>query len=282
MLPAITFLLTAASVFFFALLVLGVLQRAFEKYKERYVTKSMNDLSDMFLFVDPGQILLLNIAALIVLAGLGWVVGGWFLCGLLGILGFVAPMAAVRFYRARRIDRFNAQLTEALQQMSNALRAGLTFQQAMEQIGRESAPPLRQEFGLFIKEVKLGVPVEEGLTNMAARVGSEDLELVATSTNIARQLGGNMAEMFETIASTIRERFRLEGKIKSVTSQGKLQGWIVSCLPIGIGLFLNWDRPDLIEPMFHNSIFGYVLLGVIALLELVGFLLIRRIVNIDV
>ncbi len=282
MLPAITFLLTAAAVFFFALLVLGVLQRAFEKYKERYVTKSMNDLSDMFLFVDPGQILLLNFAALIVLAGFGWLFGGWFFCGVLGILGFVLPMAAVRFYRARRIDRFNQQLTEALQQIANALRAGLTFQQAMEQIGRESAPPLRQEFGLFIKEVKLGVPVEEGLTNMAARVGSEDLELVATSTNIARQLGGNMAEMFETIAATIRERFRLEGKINSVTSQGKMQGWIVSCLPIGIGVFLAWDRPDLIEPMFDHSLFGYGLLLAIALLELMGFLLIRRIVNIDV
>jgi len=282
MLPAITFLLTAACVFFFALLVLGVLQRAFEKYKERYVTKSMNDLSDMFLFVDPGQILLLNIAALIFLAGLGWILGGWFWSTLFGLIGFFFPMGMVRFYRARRIDKFNTQLTEALQQMSNALRAGLTFQQAMEQIGRESEPPLRQEFGLFIKEIKLGVPVEEGLVNMAARVGSEDLELVATSTNIARQLGGNMAEMFETIAATIRERFRLEGKIKAVTSQGKMQGWIVSSLPILIAAFLSWYRPDLWEPMFNGSIWGYVMVLVILVMEVLGFLVIRRIVNIDV
>ncbi len=282
MLEAITFLLTFAAIFFFALLVLGVLQRAFEKYKERYVTKSMNDLSDMFLFVDAGQVLLLNIAMLLMMAGLGWFLGNWFWCGLFGIAGFLLPMGLVRFYRARRIERFNAQLTEALQQMSNAMRAGLTFQQAMEQIGREASAPLRQEFGLFIKEIKLGVSVEEGLTAMANRVGSEDLELVATSTNIARQLGGNMAEMFETIAATIRERFRLEGKIKSVTSQGKMQGWIVSCLPIVIGVFLSWYRPDLWEPMFHGSLWGYVMLVVIALLELAGFLVIRRIVNIDV
>lgn len=282
MLPAITFLLTAAAVFFFALLVLGVLQRAFEKYKERYVTKSMNDLSDMFLFVDPGQILLLNIAMLILLAGLGWLIQGWVLCVLMGVSGFFLPMGAVRYYRARRIDKFNAQLTEALQQMSNALRAGLTFQQAMEQIGRESMPPLRQEFGLFIKEIKLGVPVEEGLTNMAARVGSEDLELVATSTNIARQLGGNMAEMFETIAATIRERFRLEGKIRSITSQGKMQGWIVSSLPVGIAFFMATYHADLWDPMFVHTIYGYVVVIGILLLEIVGFLLIRRIVNIDV
>ena len=281
MLPAITFLLTAASVFFFALLILGVLQRAFEQYKERYVTKSMNDLSDMFLFVEPGQIILLNIAALIMLAGLGFIAGGWLLCTILGTAGFFLPMGAVRYYRARRIGKFNEQLTNSLQQMSNALRAGLTFQQAMEQVGRESAPPLRQEFGLFIKEIKLGVPVEEGLTNMARRVGSEDLDLVATSTNIARQLGGNMAEMYETIAATIRERYRLEGKIASLTSQGKMQGWVVSLLPVAIGTFLAWYRPDLMEPMFEN-LFGYVLLSAIVLLEAIGFLLIRKIVNIDV
>src|SRR5439155_833469 len=155
------------------------------------------------------------------------------------------------------------------------------FQQTLDQIGRESTAPLRQEFGLFTKEVKLGVPIEEALVNLAARVGSEDLELVATSTNIARQLGGNLAEMFETIAATIRERFRLEGKISALTSNGKLQGLIVAGLPLFIGLFLNWYRRDLMAPMFEGA-FGYALIGAILLLESIGFLLIRRIVAIDV
>ena len=278
---AFTFLLTAASVFFFALLVLGVLQRAFEQYKERYVVKSMNDLSDMFLFVEPGQILLLNISALVVLAGLGYLVGGPFFASLMGVVGFFLPLGAVRFYRQRRISRFNTQLVEALQQMANALRAGLTFTQALEGIGKESQAPLRQEFSLFTKEVKLGVPIEESLVNMAKRVGSEDLELVATSTNIARQLGGNMAEMFEVISATIRERFRLEGKIRALTSQGKMQGWIVASLPLFIGLFFNWYRPDLMEPMFERA-YGYVLVSAIILLEASGFVIIRKIVNIDV
>src|SRR5438874_3515144 len=281
MAAAIVFLFTTASVFFLAFLALDVLHKAFEQYQLRYVTKSMNDLSDMFLFIEPAQILLLNVAALIIFASLGYWVGGAFFGGLAAVGGFFAPSAAVRFYRKRRIKLFNTQLTEALQQMSNALRAGLTFQQAMDQVGRESNAPLRQEFGLFTKEVKLGVPVEEALVNMAARVGSEDLELVATSTNIARGLGGNMAEMFETIAATIRERFRLEGKIAALTSQGKMQGWVVVSLPLWIGLFFNWYRPDLMEPMFENA-YGYILISVILLLETIGFLLIRRIVAIDV
>src|SRR5205807_2425246 len=160
-------------------------------------------------------------------------------------------------------------------------RAGLTLQQSVEQVGKESQPPLRQELGLFTKEVKLGVPIEEALVNLASRVGSEDLELVATSTNIARQLGGNMAEMFETIAGTIRERFRLEGKIRALTSQGKLQGLIVASLPLGVGLFLNWYRPDLMEPMFERA-YGYILVCAIVLLEAIGFVLVRKIVAIDV
>lgn len=281
MAPALVFLFTTASIFFFAFLALDVLQSAFEQYKLRYVTKSMNDLSDMFLFIEPGQIVLLNIAAFIIFAAIGYYLGGPFFASLAAVAGFFAPVGAVRYYRIRRIKLFNTQLTEGLQQMSNALRAGLTFQQAMDQVGRESPPPLRQEFGLWTKEVKLGVPVEEALVNMAGRVGSEDLELVATSTNIARQLGGNMAEMFETIAATIRERFRLEGKINSLTSQGKMQGWVVSSLPLFLGLFLQWYRPDLMDPMFENA-YGYILISAIILLEAIGFLLIRKIVAIDV
>jgi tight adherence protein B len=274
-------LLWAATVFFLSLMVLGILQRAWAHYQERYVAKSMSDLGDMFLFVAPGQIVLLNVAAMAALAAFGGWLGGPLFGALAGAGGFFAPLGAVRFYRARRLRTFDRQLTDALQQLANALRAGLTLIQAVEQVARESAPPLSQELGLFLKEVKLGVPVEDALANLPARVGSEDLELVATSTNIARALGGNLSEMFETIAATIRERFRLEGKIRSLTGQGKMQGAIVSLLPLGLGIFLDWYRPDLMEPMFEHA-FGYVLIAVVVALEITGALFIRRIVSIDV
>jgi tight adherence protein B len=203
------------------------------------------------------------------------------MAALFGLLGFFAPVVAVRFYRKRRLTRFEGQLPDALQQMANSLRAGLTLPQTIDHVGRESGAPLGQEFGLFVKEVKLGVSVEDALAGMAERVGSEDLELVVTSTNIARQLGGNMAEMFETTAATIRERFRLEGKINSLTSQGKMQGIIVALLPLGVGLAFNWVRPDLVQPMFDRW-FGYVLVGAVLILEAIGFVLIRNIVTIDV
>jgi tight adherence protein B len=284
MLSAITFLLITGSVFFLALVVMGILGRAFERYKERYVVKSMSDLSDMFLFVDASQVLILNIALMVLLAAFGYWLGGPLLLMTLGLGGFLAPGFAIKYYKKRRIQMFNTQLVEALQQMANAMKAGLTFAQAIEAIARESAPPLQQEFGLFVKEVKLGVSLDDALMNMAKRVGSDDLELVATSTNIARSLGGNMAEMFETISATIRERFRLEGKIDALTSQGRMQGWIVASMPLVLGLVLNWMRPDLMQPMFEGEKwwFGYMLLIGIFIMEALGIFLIRKIVDIDV
>ena len=235
----------------------------------------------MFLFIEPAQIVRLNLAVMLLLAACGGWLGGPVCAALAASAGFFAPGFAIAFHRRRRVRRFEGQLTEALQQMANALRAGLTVQQAIDQVGRESAAPLRQEFGLFTREVKLGMPLDDALAAMAGRVGSEDLCLVATSTAIARQLGGNMAEMFEAIAATIRERFRLEGKIAALTSQGKLQGVIVASLPLAIGAFLGSYRPDLVQPMFESA-YGYLLVAAVVVLQGAGFLAIRRVVSVDV
>lgn len=278
---AIILILTTGSVFFLCLVMFGIFTKAYEQYQERYVTKSMNDLSDMFLFIDARQVMILNISMFSLSAILGYLLLNRIMAVVVAGVGFFAPMLLIRYFRKRRINRFNVQLVDALQAMANAFKAGLTFRQAIEHISKEAFPPLGQEFGLFVKEVKLGVPLEEALVNMGKRVGSQDLELVVVSTNIARQLGGNMAEMFETISATIRERFRLEGKIDAITSQGRMQGWIVSSLPLVLGVVLNYMRPDLMEPMLDHW-FGAVLVFAVALMEFLGIMIIRKIVAIDV
>ena len=274
-------LLVSAASFLLIGMAVEVLRKAFEQYRLRYLARSIRDLSAMFLFIDAPQLLRLNLAAMLVLAAAGAWLGGPLLAAVFATAGFFAPAVAVPSYRRWRVRRFDGQLTDALHQMANALRAGLTLQQAIDQVAREAPSPLRQEFGLFVKEVKLAVPLDEALSAMAARVGSEDLDLVATSTVIARQLGGNLAEMFEGIAATIRERFRLEGRIAALTSQGRLQGLIISALPIAVGLFFNSYRPDLVAPMFESG-HGHALVAAIVLLQSAGFLTIRRIVAVDV
>ena len=269
------------AVFIFALVILSVIGKGLEEYEARYLTRGARDLTEMFYFIQPRQLLVMTLAVALVLALLGYVIFNWFVALLIGVVGFLVPFMGIKKLRERRVRRFEAQLVDAMTQMSAAFRAGLTLAQATDNIAQEMPPPLSQEFGLFVKEIKLGVSQEEALQNMADRVNSEDLQLVVTATNVARQLGGNMAEMYDIISGTIRERFRLEGRIRALTAQGKLQGWVVGAMPLILGLVLNMMRPDLMEPMLHST-FGYALIAIVLAMETIGIFLIRRIVAIDV
>lgn len=269
------------SVFIFLMIIFSVASRGLEQYEERYLSQGSNDLTEMFYFISPRQLLVLTLAVTVILSLLGFIVFNWLVALLLGLTGFIVPFFGIRKLRERRIQLFEQQLVDAMTQMSAAFRAGLTFAQASESISQEMPPPLSQEFSLFVKEIKLGVSQEEALQNMAERVGSRDLQLVVTATTIAKQLGGNMAEMFDIIASTIRERFRLEGRIRALTSQGKMQGWVVGAMPLILGVVLYMMRPDLMEPMLESN-FGYALIATVLFMEVMGIWLIRKIVAIDV
>ncbi|MCL2012134.1 MAG: type II secretion system F family protein [Cystobacterineae bacterium] len=279
--PGLAALSITAALFFLFLVVYGVFVRAYERYQERYVVRSLDDLGNMFLFIDPRQLLATNVATMVLLGMLTYVIFNGLMAIFGTIFGFFLPMILIKQFRKRRIRLFNAQLVDALQGMSNAFKAGLTFQQSVEFIAKDAPNPLGQEFTLYVREIKLGVALDQALLNMAARVGSDDMDLVAVATNIARQLGGNMAEMFETLSGTIRERFRLEGKIASMTAQGKMQGWVVAAMPLALGLIVNYQRPDLMQPLL-DSYWGYAMVAAVAIMEVLGMLIIRRIVNIDI
>lgn len=274
-------LFTFIAVFLLVVVVSAIVSRGLEQYEDRYATKGTQTLEGMFMFVTPRQILALSMCLAIILFLLGLAALNIIAGLILGVMGFIFPLMGIRHLRIKRIKKFERQLVDSLVQMAAAFKAGLTLPQAAENVAREMPPPIGQEFDLMVKELKLGVSVEESLENMSYRVGSEDLELVVTSTNVSRKLGGNMAEMYDIIASTIRERFRLEGKIQSLVAQGKMQAWVVAMMPLVLGLVLNHCRPDLMQPMLHHR-FGYILIGAIILMELMGIWLIRKIVSIDV
>ncbi len=269
------------STFVLSLYVFSIVTKALELYEEKYATRGTATLGDMFMFISPAQLMTITLIIAFIMSLLGFVIFGWFGAIILFGIGFILPLWGIRMIRKRRIARFNVQLVDALSQMSAAFKAGLTLQQAMESISREVPAPLGQEFSLTIKELKLGLPTEEALENLNKRVGSEDLDLVVTATNVSRKLGGNMAEMYEIIAATIRERFRLEGKIKALTSQGKMQAWVVGCMPIFLGIVMNAMRPDLMGP-FLASTFGKVVIAVIIVMIAAGIWMIYKIVDIDV
>lgn len=264
-----------------ALVILNVLNKGLAEYEKRYLQQSSDTLTEMFIFVDGRQILLITILVSIVFGLIGLLLFNWYVAVLFVFVGFILPFTFIKKLRERRIRQFDEQLVDSLVQMSAAFRAGLTLNQAAQSVSEEMPKPLSQEFTLYLKEVKLGVQVEEALSNMATRVGSENLLLVVTATNVSRKLGGNLAEMFDTISTTIRERFQIEGRVRALTAMGKMQGWVVGAMPLVMGVLFNFMRPDLMGPMLKHN-FGVGLILAIIVMEVLGMLMIRKIIDIDV
>lgn len=190
-----------------------------------------------------------------------------------------SPLA--RWLDARRRDKFNLQLPEALATMSNALRAGFSISQAFESVVERGEKPLSEEFAILQQQLRIGMTFEEALDSMSSRVGSDDLTLVTTAILISRKTGGNVTEIFDKISETIRGRMRIERKVKTLTAQGRLQGIIVSALPILLGLGMLVLKPSMMIP-FVFSLTGFVSITAMFALIALGWLLIRKIIRIDV
>ncbi len=204
------------------------------------------------------------------------------------VLGFFLPRIWLGRRRSGRLNAFNKQLPDTITLLANALRAGSSFLQAIELVVRESRPPVSIEFGRVIRETNLGLPFEQALENMVRRVRSDDLELMATAISIQHTVGGNLAEILDSIAYTIRERVRIKGEIKTLTAQQRLSGYVVGFLPIGLAGFLFIAAPNFMDAMFLNPPevlglpAGVVILIAGGFMMFVGFMLIRKIVDIEV
>jgi len=202
-----------------------------------------------------------------------------------GIIGFFLGYMLPRFWVGRRISgrlgAFNKQLPDTTTLLSNSLRAGSSFLQSIELVSREGGPPMSEEMGRVVREVNLGLGMEEALSNLVRRIKSEDLDLMVTAIGIQQQVGGNLAEILDTIAFTIRERVRIKGEINTLTAQGRVSGYLVAFLPIGLGAALNAINPAFMEPLFTQTI-GRILIGVGAVMMTIGFLAIRKITDIKV
>jgi tight adherence protein B len=203
-------------------------------------------------------------------------------------IGFMLPRFWLGRRKSGRLGSFNKQLPDTITLLANGLRAGSSFLQAVELVVRESRPPVSTEFGRVIREVNLGLPFEAAMENMVRRVRSEDLELMATAINIQHTVGGNLAEILDSIAYTIRERIRIKGEIRTLTAQQRLSGYVVGFLPIALAGFLFVAAPNFMAPMFQNPPealglpLGVVILAFGGFMMFIGFLLIRKIVDIEV
>ena len=209
------------------------------------------------------------------------VVVGLIFGALFSLLGWNLPKHIIKYLYEKRCSQFTNQMVDAMTILSNGVRAGLSVTQSMDRVVKNLPNPISQEFRLVLSQNQLGQTIEDALTELGERVPRPDVQMFVTSVNILKETGGNMAETFQTITFTIRERQKIEKKIEALTAQGIMQGIIISCIPfILLAVFFTVD-PNYIKPLFTTTL-GLVALGVVITLQIIGGLAIRKVVTIKV
>lgn len=244
------------------------------------------DLSQADLRLRPAEYIALRLLALILggLAGVAFGAGNALFVLLGVVLGWMLPGFYVRLRRSQRLRQFNDQLPDMLNLMVNSLRAGYSTQQAMEAVSRELPPPISTEFRRVTQELQIGIPMEWALENLLRRVPSDDLDLVVTAILIQREVGGNLAEVLETISETIRERVRVQGEIRTLTAQVRLSGTIISLIPFVLFLIIYRIAPEYMGQFLlpENRVCGLTMLGTALTMIGVGYYIMQRISKIEV
>lgn len=252
------------------------------KYRSTFTERAKFQAQEFFLFIDPRKLFAANIAFMSIGGVLVWLATG---SAFLGMVVFVAlalmPRLLYKWMRLKRLQKFEEQLPDALMMLSGGMRAGVGLISAMQQLVREAQAPLSQEFSLMLREQRLGVTLEQSLSNLNRRIPTQTTTLVVSAMRIASETGGGLAETLERTSNTIRSRLQMEGKIRALTAQGKLQAWVVGLLPVALMLVLNKMEPEAMGMLWHTRT-GWATLFVIAFFEFMGIYVIRKIIAIDV
>lgn len=251
-------------------------------YKDVVSEVTSSKFSELFLFIDVSKYFYYYIGAVIIFPFIAMELSGDASVGMLTFLAILlSPYLILKVMIKKRLKRFEQQLPDALLMIAGSIRSGASLPIALDTLVKESSPPLSQEFSLLVRERKLGVDMDTALENMERRVPLEDLSMFLSAVRISREVGGNLADTLESLAETIRRKLAMEGKIDSLTAQGKLQGIVMSSLPIFLLIALLKLEPDAMGMMFTTRI-GWLTLSIIFLMQVMGFLAIKKITEIDV
>ena len=241
------------------------------------------DLQRADLKLTPSEFILINIAAILIGFLIALFLGrNNLLFGIVGgVLGFYVPRIYLRRLQTQRLSAFNNQLGDMLILLSNSLRSGYSLLQSIETVSKDMPAPMSVEFVRVVREIGLGLTIEEALAHLLQRIQSEDLDMVVTAINIQHEVGGNLSEILDTIAETIRERVRIKGQIRALTASQRMSGNVVSLLPIALGTFLFIFNPAYLSGMFTQTC-GIIMLTAGGVTILMGYFAIRKITDIEV
>lgn len=262
-------------------------KRLLEKFNQFLTSFSLvasleTELQKTDLPLKVSEFIIINLVSCFTLGLIGILVSNNLLVPvLLLLLGLIIPYFYLKYSQKKRLDKFNEQINDSLTIISNSLKAGYSFFQALEMVAKEMPPPISEEITRVLKEMNLGASPQDALTALTDRVESDDLELVVTAVLIQRQVGGNLSEILDNISDTIRERIKIKGEIQTLTAQGRMSGLIIGLLPIGLGGMLFLISPDYMAPLFGHPL-GQTMVGVGVISQILGAVLIKKIIDIEV
>ena len=275
-------IVVAITIALFVWALVDISGRLLQAWRERFTRETGFHLRELFLFVDPARLYVLNLALTLLGAGTAWLLTGSVLVALaVTVVLVLSPSLVLRWLRARRIEHVEQQLPDALQMLAGTARAGLSLPAAIRQVSTELAPPLQQELLLVQHEQRLGVSLDDALENLARRIPAQPVKLMVSAMRIANETGGGLAETLERTATTLRSQHAMALKIRALTAQGKLQAWVVGLLPVFLLWVLHRMEPAAMAQLWTTQL-GWGVLAAVIVMEFIGVLLIRRIVAIDI
>ena len=250
--------------------------------KSKYFLMVQSKLLQAYIKMKPLEFVEISLATGAVLCAFLYLISGNLLFLIIGFpLGYKVPDVILEIVRKKRVRTLNAQLPQALGLLANGLRAGYSFPQAMAVITKEMDAPIAEEFGKVLRENAYGKPMEEALEGLSKRTDDEDLDMFITTLLIQMNVGGDLAEILDTISETIRERVKLRGEIRTLTAQNRMSAWLVGIMPIALALLTYRTNPEQAYAFITNPI-GIIMAIVAAGLMLIGVLALIKIVNIKV
>ena len=265
-----------------AWLIAGALRATWPLYRARFEASVSDQLRRAHVFVDPGRLLTLNVVvSAAVTVGVLWSTGSFVMAALAAVMTGLCPRLILIRVRTRRREAFRAQLSDLMMLTAGGLRAGLSLGQSLAQTAGEIPAPARQELELMLREQRLGAPFEQVLAALERRMPIEEMALFAAALRISRGTGGNLAETLEALGESMRRKVAIEGKIRALTAQGRMQGWAMGLLPVVVCGLLWLVEPVAMSALF-TTWFGLVTCAVIVVMQLLGLHFIRRVMRIDV
>lgn len=268
------------SVLFF--LGFNAFNRALQNYEERFKGDAQRNMTEVFLFFDPLQVWSAAVLSCVSTMIIVWVLSlNPMISLLVGGVFLVLPPFIFHYLKKKRLKKFTEQLPLMLSMLASALKSGSGVQIALKTVVQEAQAPLSQEFGLVLREQRLGLSFDEALSNLASRMPAEATYLVVSSLKISSQTGGNLAEALDRVATTLRAIKQIEDKIEALTSQGKFQAKVMVCLPIVLMFALNMGDVQTLSLLWTTQI-GWLVLSVLIFLECCGIFFIRKIVRVDI